>query len=130
MPGQTIESSVIDSGTHVAHRPSMTPRVFSGNHSVMMVGAATPVRPMPRPSMKRPTYSMVTFSPASSGMTPPMITPSVAMKTVHFKPIRRQMNAAGNASTMPMSETHVMSMPNPAPVIMKLSAGLTGVAMK
>ena len=52
------------------------------------------------------------------------------MNTVHFRPMRRQMNAAGNASTMPISETHVMSMPNPAPVIMKLSAGLTGVAMK
>lgn len=63
--------------------------------------------------------------PAKAGMRPPTITPSVAMVMVHLRPSLRQMKAAGNASTMPMSETQVMSMPNPAPSSMKPPAGLT-----
>ena len=129
--GQTSESSVMDSGTQVHQRPSAKPRVLSGNQSVMSVGAATPTRPIPKPSMKRPMYMAGMFVPARTGIRPPTMTPMAEIAIVHLRPIFRQMNAAGKARMMPTMDTIVISMPNPAASNMKPPAGLTpGMKMK
>ena len=75
--------------------------------------------------MKRPTYIAAALVPASTGISPPTITPSADAAMVHLKPNLRQMNAAGNAKKMPMIETMVISMPKPAASNWKPPSGLT-----
>ena len=129
--GQTIESSVMERGTQQHQSPSAKPRVFSGNHRVISVGAATPTRPMPVPSTKRPIISVATLSPPSTSTRPPTITPRAESAMVLRRPILRQMNAAGNASRMPMSDTSVISQPKPAASSPKQPSGLMpGMKMK
>ena len=70
--GQMIESSVIDRGTQQHHRPNASPRVLSGNHSVISVGADTPARPMPVPSRKRPIIMVAILSPPRISTSPPI----------------------------------------------------------
>ena len=123
--GQMIESSVIDRGTQQHHRPNASPRVLSGNHSVINVGADTPARPMPVPSRKRPTIMVAILSPPRISTSPPTITPMAESAIVCFSPSLRQMKAAGKASTMPISDTIVISMPKPLASRPKQPSGLT-----
>lgn len=91
--------------------PSASPRLRSGNHMVTHEGAATPMRPMPTPSKRR-----LAMSTLRSLVRPPTAEPAPRQATdsrmTFFSPMRRAMNAAGKASTTPMTAMALMSVPN------------------
>lgn len=86
------------------------PRRAAGNQTAMAEGAATMMRPMPAPSMKRPVNRSAA-DPESAPIAAPTATVPTETRPVALIPIFCRMKPAGIASTNPMMEKIDMSMP-------------------